>query len=193
MKQKKNRVKSSKKSKKEGFFSLVKKMPKEYLLSHHPTCKEFEEHTFSLFGKKFCIGCFIGYPSAIIGIIIATELLQISDDYSKSVFWVGMAFPSTIFLSFTPLTEKKTIKIIQKVLIGFGAGFLLTFIYYMPTQNKVLNFVVVFLLATSLNLILNIIHYRNHNKICSQCEYEPQTNKCSGLRTNPTENKPTSK
>jgi len=39
-------------------------------LSHHPECKHFKGHTIKVGKVRLCIGCFIGYPSAILGIFL---------------------------------------------------------------------------------------------------------------------------
>ena len=31
------------------------------LLSHHPECEKFKNHTLKIGNLNFCIGCFIGY------------------------------------------------------------------------------------------------------------------------------------
>ena len=54
--------------KKLNFWQKLKNFYKEYkpyLISHHPNCDKYEEHVFKIRGKKFCIGCFIGYPTAV--------------------------------------------------------------------------------------------------------------------------------
>ena len=36
------------------------------LLSHHPNCEKFENHTLNIRGTRVCIGCLAFYPTFII-------------------------------------------------------------------------------------------------------------------------------
>ena len=155
-------------------------MNNEFWLSHHPKCENFKNHTFSLFGSKFCIGCFIGYPSAILGLIVATQLIEISEKYSELVFWMGIGFTLSILLSFTSLTEIKSIKMAQKIFMGFGSGCFLTYLFYIPGVPTVLKWVTVIFTAFTLNLVMNVVHYRSHNKVCDECQFQPHQEGCNG-------------
>ncbi len=62
---------SVKKSFKEKFIKHYRAL-KPILLSHHPLCDEYQggNHTFRLFSKDFCIGCFVTYPTAFLFYVI---------------------------------------------------------------------------------------------------------------------------
>ena len=164
-------------------FALLKTLrsiPPEFMLSHHPVCEPYKNHTFTLFGKRLCIGCFIGYPSAITAVTVATILLQKNDSYSKAVFFSGIIGILFTLLSFTSLTSHKPLKIIQKAAVGGGSGLLLTYIFYYPGFPVYIRLLNTVFLAFSLFMAMNIMHIRTHRKICEQCPYEPGFGKCPG-------------
>ena len=164
----------------QSIWSKLKRMDKDFWLSHHPRCEKFKEHTFTAFGRRLCIGCFIGYPATILGLVFATKLIKISEDYSKLIFGLGIGLILTFLLSFTSLTEIKSVKMTQKFLMGFGSGCLLTYLFYYPGIPAALRWAMVLFTAFNLNFIMNVIHYRSHNKVCDDCEAEPHEEGCSG-------------
>lgn len=40
------------------------------LLSHHPTCEYYSHHTFELYGRQLCMGCFVVYPVALVSLLV---------------------------------------------------------------------------------------------------------------------------
>ena len=93
--------------KKPNFWQKLKKTYleyKPYLVSHHPNCKHFEEHVFKIREKKFCIGCFIGYPAAVAGIGISVPLVYFELINAWIILSIGIVFSLAILLSLTSFT-----------------------------------------------------------------------------------------
>ncbi len=154
---------------------------KYLLLSHHPDCEKFgKNHTIN-FGKyKFCIGCFVGYPTAIISILLI-HYLNLLDLFS-SIFLLIISFIliSSIILSPVGLTKIKSIKIIQKFLIGLGSAFLFWYIWTMP-NDFFINLIYFILVFGMLLLLLNMYHGYGLMKTCKKCEYSMDWNNCPGF------------
>ena len=92
---------------------------KPFLLSHHPDCDKFAiNHTINVGKYRFCIGCFVGYPTAIIGILAFYFLNLVNLLDSLFLLVIALILLATFFLSPLNLTKIKTIKIIQKFLIN---------------------------------------------------------------------------
>ena len=155
---------------------------KYLLLSHHPDCEKFgENHTIN-FGKyKFCIGCFIGYPTTIIGILIINYLNLL--DVFDSFFFLALAmiFISSIILSPLGLTKMKLIKIIQKFLIGIGSAFLFWYLWSLP-NSFIINFIYFSFIFGMLLMLLNMYHGYGLYKTCKECEYSMDWNTCPGFK-----------
>jgi hypothetical protein len=154
---------------------------KTILLSHHPSCKKFDKHTIKIGKYKFCIGCFIGYPTAIIG-ILAFYFLNLSDIFDSTFFFtVGMIFISFFILSPLNLTKIKIIKIFQKFLIGIGSVFLYFWIWSL--QNLfIVNFIYFIMVFGLLLTLLNAYHAYGFYKICKNCENSLDWENCPGFQ-----------
>jgi len=151
-------------------------------LSHHPECNKFEGHTIKCRGKEFCIGCFIGYPTAVLALPILiffriNELIP-----SQYLFLISILFIATIILSPLNLTKNKTIKIVQKFLIGVGAALLFTWIMGLP-QSRSSNLITAFIVMNILIVILNVYHAYGFLHTCYKCETPFDWGKCSGFCT----------
>jgi len=153
-----------------------------FLLSHHPECEKFKGHTIKCRGKELCIGCFIGYPTAIIALPILT-LAKINKLIpSHLLFLMSIIFISTFFLSPLHLIKNKTIKIFQKFLIGFGAALLIIWIMSLP-QPRSSNITTAFIVFYILLVLLNLYHAYGILHTCYKCETPFDWGKCSGFCT----------
>ena len=151
------------------------------ILSHHPECDKFNNHTIN-FGKnvRLCIGCFVGYPIAILGMFLLplfniTSLIPV--DYFLPISIVLLA---TFILSPLKLTKNKTVKIIQKALIGLGSSFLFWYIMTRPNPRIVNIFIFYFSFGAILT-ILNIYHVLGFILTCYKCETPFLWGSCGGL------------
>ena len=166
--------------KKTGILYKIKKY-KYYIFAHHPKCEKFDKDTFRIGSTEFCIGCFIGYPSALIGIIIG-YFAFLSPKVNPIIIIVGsFLMMSTILLSFTTLTEIKVIKMIQKFFIGLGSGIFLGTVYFIFPGGQITKIFGTVFIILLLIFPIQVLHYRNMNKKCDTCEYKPGWNQCPGF------------
>ncbi len=171
---------SIKNEKKTGFLHKIKKY-KYYIFAHHPKCENFNNDTFRIRSTEFCIGCFIGYPSALIGIFIGYYAFFLPKLNPYILIAAQFLMISTIFLSFTSLTEKKVVKIFQKLFVGLGSGIFIGTTYFLFPGGQTTKIIVTVFIILFLNAPIQVLHYRNMNKICDGCEYQPIWNQCPGL------------
>ncbi|MHA1671869.1 MAG: hypothetical protein ACTSV5_15045 [Promethearchaeota archaeon] len=152
------------------------------LLSHHPECYKFDNHTINIGKIRFCIGCFIGYPTAFIGIILI-NLLNISNIIPTDYFLaISIILISTFFMSPLHLTRVKLVKIIQKFLIGLGSSFLFWAIWSLP--NPILTNYFIFIYTFSILLgVLNFYHIFGFLSKCYRCDTPFSWGKCDGFDT----------
>ena len=149
-------------------------------LSHHPDCEHFKEHTIKIGKYKFCIGCFIGYPIAILTLILNIFLKfdkMLLDEY---IFFLSIIFLSTFSLSFFKITEKKIIKIIQKILMGIGGALLLIWILGLNNTRE-LNILIAFYTINIIVAIFSIYHIYGFFSQCYKCETNFNWAICSGF------------
>lgn len=161
------------------FFLYIKSfLP--FLLSHHPECENFEGHSLKCGRFKLCIGCFIGYPTAILA-FLTIKIINLSELFSSQVFLIlSIVFLGTIFLSPLKLTENKRIKITQKFLIGLGTALLFNWIMERPysrSKNLTTSFIVSYILLT----ILNVYHAYGILSNCFKCETPFNWGICPGF------------
>jgi hypothetical protein len=148
------------------------------LISHHPPCDTFKNHTINIGKLKLCIGCFIGYPSAILTIIITIILYNRNSFNLIPVLILGIILSLTQLLSLTSITEVKSIKIIQKFLIGAGSGFIIIFLYLTIKLPVFFKVVIIFGCVSILIIPIGILHYRVSSKTCKMCKLKEIPGKC---------------
>ncbi|MHA1819804.1 MAG: hypothetical protein ACTSU2_10615 [Promethearchaeota archaeon] len=166
-----------------GPFKNLKNMLsalKPIILSHHPMCDKFKDHTFRAFGKDLCIGCFITYPTIIIVLIIGYIFKFFNPENYATLIKHGFWFLSVYILSIVGLTKNKKVKILSKIVIGLGLAQILAGFWYMPLP-KWLNIVVIILFSQGLSTIMNIKRVLEMNKICDKCEWKRDWEHCPGM------------
>ncbi|TXT59692.1 MAG: conserved membrane protein of unknown function [Promethearchaeota archaeon] len=159
-----------------AYFRSIKPL----IFSHHPNCEKFEEHTFRIRGMKFCIGCFIGIPSAIIGVVLI-YFLNLIFSFSQEVLLItGIVLMSTFLLSPLKLTKFRPIKFAQKILFNLGAAFIFWWVIYLPNSLffNLLFGLFVYMAAIS---VLNLYHSYSIFRTCKKCEYEMDWESCPGF------------
>ena len=152
------------------------------LLSHHPECDKFNNHTINIGKLRFCIGCFIGYPTAILGIFLI-DILNISNIIPTDYFLIISIFLiSTFFMSPLHLTRVKFVKIIQKFLIGLGSSFLFWWIWSLPNPPLTNYFIFIYTFSIILG-VLNFYHVWGFLSKCYKCDTPFSWGKCDGFDT----------
>jgi hypothetical protein len=150
------------------------------LLSHHPPCETFSSHTLNFGKAHLCIGCFIGTPSAFVGLFLGKLLLDSYTVKPLLFYIIGLFLYLAQLLSLTKFTQIKKIKIIQKMSIGFGSGLMLSPLYYNLEQSSS-SWVDRFLLVLIILLLfipIGLLHMRTTKKTCVNCEHKFQENIC---------------
>ena len=152
------------------------------LISHHPECDKFNNHTINIGKVRFCIGCFIGYPTAIIGILLI-DILNISHVIPTDYFFViSIIFISTFFMSPLHLTRIKKVKILQKFLIGLGSSFLFWWIWSLPNP-PLTNYFIFSYTFTILLGVMNFYHVYGFLGTCYKCNTPFSWGRCNGFDT----------
>jgi hypothetical protein len=153
---------------------------KPIITSHHPLCEQFKDHTFHLFGRDWCIGCYIGYPSGILMLLIG-NLTGLFSALSTNTLWIiGGCLMATYILSIVGLTKIRWIKIVSKIPLGFGVAFLIAAIFSYPIQFWI-SFLLSFFLIQIFISIISIKRAFEMKKTCTACEFESDRNNCPGM------------
>lgn len=159
------------------FFQAIKPI----ITSHHPVCEQYKDHTFHLFGRDWCIGCYIGYPSGILMFLIGylTGLFRVLE---TSTLWIiGAILMGSYILSIVGLSKIRWIKITSKIPLGAGAAFLIAALFSYPIPVW-LSFLLSFFLIQFFITIINVKRAFEMRKTCNGCEYNSDRNNCPGLR-----------
>jgi hypothetical protein len=163
---------------KKAVFHFVSFWP--LVLSHHPDCERFKGHTLNIGKIRLCIGCFVGYPTAIISILLIS-FFNLSSIIPYQLFLpIGLGLLSTFFLSIINLTKIKVVKIIQKFLIGVGASFLFWWIWYGDTPLNVRFYTFSYTFTIILG-ILNFYHVYGFFTTCYKCDTPFAWGSCPGF------------
>ena len=148
------------------------------ILSHHPPCERYKNHTINIGRLKLCIGCTIGYTSAILTIILTKILYDRNSFNLIPILIIGIILSLAQLLSLTSITEKKSIKIIQKFLMGTGSGFIIIFLYLTINLLEIFKLIIVFVCISILIIPIGILHYRTSSRTCEYCEIKKISGEC---------------
>jgi len=152
------------------------------ILSHHPECERFQGHTIKIGKYGLCIGCFVGYPAAIIGLIII-RILNLGSIIPSIFFFIfGIVFIASFIASPLNLIKTKSIKIIQKIIIGIGSSFLFYWILDLPI-NINFKFNLFLIILWSLLSLFNLHHIYSFYKMCKKCQTPFEWATCSGFNS----------
>ena len=152
-----------------------------FLFTHHPKCEKFRGHTIKIGKNQFCIGCFIGYPTAFIGILTIYLLRQVIIFGPEFLLITGILLVSSFILSPLHLTKIRNIKIIQKFFIGLGFAFLFWGIWTLPNSFSI-NLILFFIIFGIGYAIIMSYHAYSFYKICKSCKYSLNWEECPGFR-----------
>lgn len=148
------------------------------LLSHHPPCETYKNHTINLGRLKLCIGCFIGYPSAVFSLFLIKILHDNNPFNLMPILIIGIMLSFAQLLSLTSLPEKKSIKIMQKFFIGTGSGFIVISLYQSLNLSILVKFIVIFSFLFIYLIPIGYLHYRTSVKTCENCKIKDIPGKC---------------
>lgn len=150
------------------------------LFSHHPNCSQFNGHTIKIKNIRLCIGCFVGYPTALISIVLIGFFNLHKLFPQEILFLFGISFLSTFILSILNLTRNKIIKIFQKFLVGLGSAMIFWWIMTLPNP-EILNLIISFMTLIILVVLLNIYHTYGSYKMCKKCDTPFAWSSCEGF------------
>lgn len=175
-----NSISSTEQPRKIKKFLLYGKSFIPFFLSHHPECENFKGHTINCGKIRLCIGCFIGYPTAIITIFLL-GIFDKNNLFSSDFFLIlSFVFLGTFFLSVLNLTKIKIIKIIQKFLIGLGAALLFNWLMERPSSRSV-NLRTTSVIFYGILILLNLYHAYGILGSCYRCKTPFNWGVCSGF------------
>lgn len=156
-----------------------------FLLSHHPMCSFFHNDTYRIFGREFCLGCSITYPSALLFFIIIL-LTRSYRSFPEPVFHqsilllASMIFGSLQLVKYRSERRGLSFKILIKVLLGASMAGAAIWVLTIPAPVWI---ILLFLIA-GLVLLSFIGSFRLMyvNRICSGCIYHGDWDICFGFR-----------
>lgn len=159
----------------------VLKACKPILLSHHPECDHYAEHTLRVRGARLCIGCFVSFPTAVGAFFLFyyAGLFALLD--TRGHFLVGLAFTAVHLLSFTRYLKKRRGKVLKAFLVGIGMAFLVASVWF-STLPPGLKPVVVLVLWQVYFVVLNLLRGWQMVKECRHCEWAADWDRCPGMR-----------
>lgn len=113
------------------------------LLSHHPMCGRFDDHTFNIKGRAVCIGCTTVYPSAAISLV--TLLVAGIDSFSVLFYVAIVSFLLNLYR--LVLKKKRAFSVFFNILLGISlASSVLCIIY---SSGSLQIFILLFVLAVA--------------------------------------------
>jgi len=142
------------------------------LFTHHPICKRYKEHYFTIANLHLCVGCTSMY-SAMSLIFLTFIFIEVSKNYLISLlilFYASIA--SSLFHLFIK-PEKKYQKAFLRFLAGLGIA--AYFIIIMMTKNALISAVLVAIALASFDLY-GKIRNKQHKTYCNCCNLYNECN-----------------
>ncbi len=154
------------------------------LLSHHPFCERFENHTYNLGKIRFCRGCLLSYP-----LVYALPLIYLlwgaaNDFFTSTALWFQNIWWFVIGFGILAIGGRLIGKysIVIKDLSKFGRGaWSGTFIIVIFSQHwgfKIGAFVLLFGGLTFLSLNRG----KDMERTCQECEWQANYDICPGWK-----------
>lgn len=151
-------------------------------LSHHPSCKRYDEDVFKMGRLRLCIGCTMMYPTFVIASLFILALYREGYIRWDLLLMLTPLFYSTLVLKYLGMTSLKPIKIVVATFLGAGLACFLWGGILMP--HGVFIVLPLFIL---INLVVAYsAKYRGRSlfKNCNRCAYRMNWARCPGLRDN---------
>ena len=152
-----------------------------YRLAHHPTCDNFSEHFYRLFGKKVCRGCVMMYSGLITGLfilILAQFYLWGSEPYLNFFLVYAFFLPTVYSAYFKP---RRWIRDIFRFFLGFTYTQAIISVYLSFTSG--IWWAAILVIGTYIWGSTKLSGQRvvSNNKVCLACP-EVNDRHCSGLK-----------
>lgn len=150
------------------------------MLSHHPECKYFKDHYFILRDIKLCKGCFLGIPAFLITTLLLLLSLRLAT--SQIYLFAGIFLILTNIANIMRLSEKfPYVKIMTKICMGTGLGFILVGIFALEIHLTIKIFLFLNMYGT-INSIFGLYRMNNLQKVCRTCKYKANWKQCDGFK-----------
>ncbi|MHA1575790.1 MAG: hypothetical protein ACTSU3_00375 [Candidatus Thorarchaeota archaeon] len=159
-----------------------------FLTAHHPFCDEYDGHTFTLKGRKWCIGCFFNSLSFFPTFFIMLLLWLFEPAYfvARDLFWAGIiGVVVSLLMSASGATSNKKIKAISKLILGSAFAFICFSILiiggeiFLQFDQKVLTILVIYIPVITL---LNAKRGWEIEKDCKACDHKMRWSRCPGFK-----------
>jgi len=145
----------------------------KFAFAHHPTCNLFKNHVYKIKNIWICKGCAITYPLSFITFIIAFIVhLELSTALTMTLAMFSISIVTTLGI----LPSK--LALIKRIIVGIFAGL---YFYYFVSIGKLEIFIIGLFLFYFIFLFFILIRYINLTKICQNCVYESDWEKCEGF------------
>lgn len=167
---------------------LFLKISGAFLTAHHPSCAEYDGHTFTLRGRKWCIGCFFNTLSFFATIAIMALLWLFEPMYfiPSDLLWIGIiGVIASLLISASGVTSNKKIKVVSKLLLGSAFAFICFSILiqggdlFVQFEQKVFS---ILLLYIPIITLLNAKRGWEMEKDCKACDYKMRWSRCPGFK-----------
>ena len=139
---------------------------------HHPDCGEFQDHIYTFYNKKLCVGC----SGLLIGSVMAIFTVMSYIIYGTSsglgsiggfIFYLGVAVTSAALLLLIFLSLKiKLVRFISNLSLVWGSSLVL--IGLLEYRNIFLSIYFLFLVLVWI-MTRSAVSRRNHQMICQSC------------------------
>ncbi len=150
------------------------------LLSHHPDCDKFKEHSFEIRGVRLCGGCITIYPSITVSLLLLYTINFFQPVFFRYLFFIGLLFIGPKIISILFRSRRKTVKVGANILVGTGIAICIfsIFSFPFPFVMNLFIFIVFFMMVSS----ANFLRVKSIMKTCSSCEYHRNWSICPGFK-----------
>ena len=154
-----------------------------WVLSHHPVCERFADHTRTVRGRKVCKGCLATYPSGAVALVVVAVLLWLADPVPRG--WVPWQFflAAALAAELVDMTRllvslPRPFDMVPRICRGISLALMLA---AMAVADDVTVVVVLLVLLTLGYAVSGYTAWRAF-RVCDTCPEQGRFPECSGLQ-----------
>ncbi|MFW9982694.1 MAG: hypothetical protein ACFFE3_12370 [Candidatus Thorarchaeota archaeon] len=168
---------------------LFLKITDPFLTAHHPVCGHFDEHSLTIRGRKWCIGCTFNTISFFLAMSILLAIWIFDGNLLNRfyLFWGGVIGSILYFLtSLSGLADRSSMtKVASKFILGSSFASIcwsILLINGLLSPELGAKLVLILVLYLGFVTVLNIKRSYEIFHECEDCEFKMRWSKCPGFR-----------
>lgn len=158
---------------------------KHVLLSHHPSCHEFDDHVLVVGKEKktrLCIGCLAGYPPFFFFLSIVIAVKAMANHVNTGLLLLpGLLLAAPAVLHVFGLVRSRRAKVFTRALVGTGLGLAGGAILTLDGPSLLFNIILFIFIYYACNMGFSMYRMVRMQQACTRCHWKGDWRECPGM------------